>query len=132
MNPINSQLPSDKKFGLMFTFVFALIACYNLKFGNYLIAVVYFVLCTSFFLVALFKSYLLRPLNKIWLKIGILMGSIVSPIVMGFIFFGIFTPIALLMRLLGRDELKLKRKNTDSFWVTREDNKIQEPFKHQF
>ena len=72
-----------------------------------------------FFLVTLFKAEILKPLNKLWMGFGLVLGMIVSPIVMGFIFFMIFTPIGILMRLFGRDELLLKFKAKPSYWSKR-------------
>ena len=61
-----------------------------------------------------------------------LLGMIVSPIALGIIFFGVFTPIAMLMRLSGRDELRLKVTQKASHWISREDPIKSESFKHQF
>ena len=76
---------------------------------------------------------LLAPFNRAWFALGQLMGRVVSPIVLGAIFFLILTPVALIMRLFGRDELRLKRKASDSYWVDRHhDTPAAESFKNQF
>ena len=72
-----------------------------------------------FFLVTLIKSDALLPLNKLWMRFGVLLGIIVSPIVLGIIFFGMFTPIAILIRFSGRDELHLKFTQKGSHWIPR-------------
>ena len=75
----------------------------------------------------------LSPLNKLWMRLGLLLGMIMSPIVMGIIFFGLFTPISLVMRLLGRDELKLKPKPCQSSWRLVEHSRPDlQSFKNQF
>ena len=81
----------------------------------------------------LLKAELLLPLNKLWMSLGLLLGMIVSPIVLGIIFFGMFTPISQLMKLFGRDELRLKLKNRGSHWRLKElTSTPPESFKNQF
>ena len=90
-------------------------------------------MATIFFLVTLVNAKLLLPLNKLWMRFGLLLGMIVSPIVFGVIFFGLFTPISLLMTLFGRDELRLKLKSRDSHWKSKEMTASQsDSFKRQF
>jgi hypothetical protein len=71
-------------------------------------------------LLTIIKSKLLTPLNKLWLLLGELLGKIISPLVLGAIFFLIITPTALIGRVLGRDELRLKRKAQASYWIDRQ------------
>ena len=66
------------------------------------------------------------------MKFGILLGMIVSPIIMGIIFFGIFTPIAILMRFSGRDELRLRFKKQKTHWINRKTLTVIDSFKKQF
>ena len=70
-------------------------------------------------LVTLTAPRLLAPFNLAWFKLGLLMGMVVSPIVLGIIFFVILTPVAIVSRLFGRDELRLKRNAMQSYWVDR-------------
>ena len=77
------------------------------------------VISVIFLIITLTKPILLSPLNKIWFKIGIFLGSIVSPIIMGIVFFGVVTPISLIMKILGKDLLKLKKNKTNSDWIER-------------
>ena len=126
------ELPSNRKFGFFFTFVFALAAVYFF-YVEYMIWTYAFVAASSIFLlVPLIKSDALLPLTKLWIRLGLLLGIIVSPIVLGIIFFGLFTPIAMLMRLCGRDELKLKFTQKASYWVSRTEPIKSESFKNQF
>ena len=75
----------------------------------------------------------LRPFNRAWFLLGELLGKIVSPIVLGVIFFLLITPVALVGRLLGRDELRLKRKPVNSYWVDRTPPGPEaDSFKNQF
>ena len=126
------ELPSNKKFGFFFTFVFALAASYFYYIDN--VGLVYsFAVASSIFLIfTLIKSDALLPLNKLWMRFGLLLGIIVSPIILGIIFFGLFTPIAMLMRLNGRDELKLKLNKKTSHWISRHEPIKSDSFKHQF
>ena len=126
------ELPSNKKFGFFFTFVFALVATYLLYSGNMIWSYICIATALIFFVVTLVKSNALLPLNKLWMRFGLLLSMIISPIVLGIIFFGLFTPIAILMRLLGRDELRLKFSRKSSHWISRNDPIKSESFKHQF
>ena len=121
----NIKLPSNKKFGFFFTFVFGLLAVYF--YTKELISWSYIMLLASavFLFFSVTKAEILLPLNKLWMRFGLILSMIVSPIVLGAIFFGLFTPIALVMRLIGRDELQLKfyKKNqVIGFYVEKQSN----------
>ena len=126
------ELPSNRKFGFFFTFVFAVAAAYFYYSANVSWAYMFSVAAMIFLLLTLIKSDALLPLNKLWMRFGLLLGMIVSPIVLGIIFFGLFTPIAILMRLSGRDELRLKFAQKASHWISRDELIKSESFKHQF
>ena len=126
------ELPSNRKFGFFFTFVFAVTSAYFYYAENMTWAYSFFAAAFVFLIVTLVKSYALLPLNKLWMRFGLLLGMIVSPIVLGVIFFGLFTPIATLMRLSGRDELRLKFLHKSSHWISRSEPVKPESFKHQF
>ncbi len=84
-------------------------------------------------LVTIFKEEMLLPFNKLWMRFGFLLGLIVSPIILGLIFFGLFTPISLLTRLFGRDELRLYFKQKTSHWIMKDTDNLQKSsFKQQF
>ena len=111
------KIGSNKSFGIVFSIVFLLIAIYplinseGLRVWSLIIAII-------FLFLGLINSKILTPLNKLWFKFGILLGKIVSPIIMGVIFFLVVTPIGLLMRLFGKDVLNLKlNKKESSYWV---------------
>ncbi len=126
------ELPSNRKFGIFFTFVFALAAAYF--YNSDIMTWAYLFSATSliFLVITVVKDELLLPLNKLWMRFGLLLGIIVSPIVLGVIFFGLFTPIAMLMRLSGRDELKLKFSRKASHWISRSEPIKSGSFKNQF
>lgn len=75
----------------------------------------------------------LAPLNTAWFQLGRLMGKVVNPFVLGIIFFGLLTPVGLICRLFGRDELRLNRRQQDSYWISREQLRPDaDSFKRQF
>ena len=114
------KISSNRSFGIVFFLVFLLIATYpllndgNLRIWSLIISVVFLVL-------GLLNSKILYPLNKIWFKLGILLGKIISPFVMGLIFFIVVTPIGLLMRLLNKDLLNLKFNKNKTYWIDKND-----------
>ena len=84
-------------------------------------------------LITLFNPKILLPFNKLWMQFGFLLGIFISPIVLGLIFFGLFTPISLLMRLFRRDELEIKFIKKNSYWKKRDVNTIKPiTFEQQF
>ena len=125
-------LPSNKKFGLFFAFIFGVATLYF--YLNASMSLAYYMAFASaiFVVVTIVKADVLLPLNKLWMRFGLLLGIIVSPIVLGVIFFGMFTPIAVLGRLSGRDELKLKFNNKASYWIPRSAPIQSDSFKQQF
>ena len=126
------ELPPNRRFGFFFTSVFTLAAIYFYYSANVIWTYVFITASVAFLLVTLIKSDALLPLNKLWMGFGLLLGMIVSPIVLGVIFFGLFTPVAMLMRLSGRDELRLKFIKKASHWISRSEPIQSESFKHQF
>tara|TARA_Y100000748_G_C15393500_1_gene448486 strand:+ start:314 stop:697 length:384 start_codon:yes stop_codon:yes gene_type:complete len=124
-----NNLPSNRNFGIVFTIVFLIISFWPLlKSGD--IRYWSLVISLIFFVLAILNSKILTPLNKIWMKFGFVLGKIISPIVMGFIFFFVVTPTGIIMRLLGKDILNLKKNNKISYWI-KKDNK-NNSMKNQF
>ena len=126
------ELPSNRKFGFFFTFVLALATAYFFNSTNEMWAYIFAIASLIFLVVTGAKADILLPLNKLWMRFGLLLGMIVSPIVLGIIFFGLFTPIAFFMRLSGRDELRLKLSKKASHWISRSEPLKSESFKQQF
>ena len=113
------KISSNRNFGLVFFIVFLIVALWPLKYEED-IRLWSLVLSIIFFILGILNSKLLTPLNKLWFKLGMFLGSIVSPIVMGIVYFIVVTPIGIFMRLLGKDLLKTsKAKNTSTYWIKR-------------
>lgn len=113
------DLPSNKKFGLFFSFIFFCISLFFFLKNAIFLAIFFASLFSLFLLITLFIARTLLPLNKLWMKLGLFLGMIVSPIILGIVFFVLFTPISFLMKLFKRDELVLKQNNKTSYWKTR-------------
>ena len=123
------KIGSNRSFGIVFFVVFLIIAVYPLINGNEL-RLWSLIISVVFLFLGLINSKILNPLNKLWFKFGIFLGKIISPLVMGFIFFLVVTPIGLLMRLLNKDLLKLKFNNNSSYWIEKTEPKSK--MKNQF
>ena len=123
------KIGSNRSFGIVFFVVFLLIALYpllkdsDLRIWSLLISLIFLAL-------GLLNSNLLTPLNKLWFKFGLFLGKIISPLVMGFIFFAVVTPIGILMRILGKDLLNLKYNKKKSYWIEKTGPKSK--MKNQF
>ena len=127
-----TDLPSNRKFGFFFTFVFSVVAAVFSHSAMLSWAYAFVATAIICLLITLIKCDVLLPLNKLWMRFGYLLGMVVSPVVLGVIFFGLFTPVAILMRLSGRDELLLKFAQKPSHWISRGQPIKSESFKHQF
>jgi len=123
------KVGSNRSFGIVFFVVFLLISLYplinseNVRLWSLAVSCIFLIL-------GILNSNLLSPLNKIWFKFGILLGRIISPIVMGIIFFLVVTPIAFMMRLLSKDLLNLKYNDNQSYWIEKSGPKSK--MKNQF
>ena len=110
------KISSNKSFGIIFFIVFLIISIYPII-NDQEIRIWSIVVSIIFLIMGLRNSRYLTPLNIIWFKFGILLGNLISPIVMGLIFFTIVTPIGLLMRIFSKNFLNLKKNNDNSYWV---------------
>ena len=123
------KISSNKNFGIVFFIVFLLIGIYPFLNGNdfriwsLLISLVFLIL-------GLINSKILTPLNKLWFKFGLFLGKIVSPLVMGFIFFIVVTPTGVIMRLMRKDLLNLKYNQKKTYWIDKTGPKSK--MKNQF
>lgn len=126
------RLPSNRKFGFFFTFLFCLSVIYFINKNNNFLAYLFIFLAAIFLSITLFKPNALLPLNKLWMNFGLMLGMIVNPIVLGMIFFFLFTPVAFFMRLFRRDQLRLQIKGDNSYWIERECTMRTDFFKFQF
>ena len=116
------KISSNRSFGIVFFIVFFLIALYPLI-NNEDIRIWSLIISLIFLILGLINSRILNPLNKLWFKFGILLGKIVSPIIMGIIFFLVVTPIGFIMRIFGKDLLNLKFNSNKTYWIEKKDSK---------
>ena len=123
------KISSNKSFGIVFAIVFFLIGLWPIIKSND-IRIWSLILSVIFLILGLMNSSILTPLNKIWFRFGIFLGNFIAPVVMGIIFFFVVTPIGLIMRLLGRDLIKLKKNNENSYWIEKKDT--ESSMKKQF
>jgi predicted membrane metal-binding protein len=114
------KISSNRNFGLVFFVVFLIVALWPLKHDED-IRLWSLALSIIFFILGILNSKLLTPLNKLWFKFGIFLGVIVSPIVMGVVYFLVVTPTGILMRCLGKDLLNTRKvNNAPTYWIKRE------------
>ena len=123
------KISSNRSFGIVFFVVFLLIALYPLTYGGE-IRIWSLITSIIFLILGLLNSNILLPLNKLWFKFGILLGSIVAPIVMGIVYFLVVTPTGLIMRILRKDLLNLKKNNKNTYWIDKDNSNSN--LKNQF
>ena len=123
------KISSNRSFGIVFFVVFLFIALYPLSYSGQVIKWS-LVISLIFLLLGLINSKILTPVNKIWFKLGIFLGNIISPIIMAIVFFLIVTPIGLIMRVLRKDLLNLKFNTKKSYWIEKKGPKSK--MKNQF
>ena len=126
---VDVKIGSNRSFGIVFFIVFLLISIYPLI-NNENIRIWSLVISLIFLVLGILNSNILSPLNKLWFKFGIFLGKIISPIIMGIIFFLVVTPIGLIMRLIGKDVLNLKYSDNKSYWIEKTGPKSK--MKNQF
>ena len=118
---VSTEQSSEKSFGVVFSIVFLIVALYPLINSEGLRVSALVVSIIFVFLAFIAPKVLVFP-NKLWFKFGLLLGSIVAPIVMAFVYFFTVLPTGLIMRLLGKDLLKQKLdKNAKSYWIERKE-----------
>ena len=123
------KISSNRSFGIVFFIVFLLVALYPLTYSGE-VRIWSTIISLIFLVLGLLNSRILTPLNKFWFKIGIFLGKIISPIIMGIIFFFVVTPTGLIMRILGKDILNLKYNKKKSYWIIKSGPKSK--MKNQF
>ena len=123
------KLGSNRSFGIVFFIVFLLIALYPLISSGE-VREWSLIVSFTFLILGLINSKILNPLNKLWFKFGLFLGKIISPIIMGVIFFLVVTPIGLIMKTLGKDLLNLKYNKKTTYWIEKSGPKSK--MKNQF
>tara|TARA_B100001057_G_scaffold490867_1_gene579970 strand:+ start:196 stop:573 length:378 start_codon:yes stop_codon:yes gene_type:complete len=113
-----NKIGSNRSFGIVFFIVFLLISIWplineqNIRVWSLVVAIIFLTL-------GLLNSNILTPLNFVWIKFGEKLGAIIAPLILGLIYFIVVTPIGLLMRLIGKDLLKINFSSSDTYWVKR-------------
>ena len=123
------EIGSNRSFGIVFFFVFLIIGIFPIKNAeniNYLLIAISLI----FLFLGIINSKFLTPLNKIWFKFGIILGHVISPIIMGLIFFMVVTPTSFALKIFRKDILNLKKNNDKTYWIIK--SKINSSLKNQF
>ncbi len=123
------KISSNKNFGVVFFVFFLILSLWPLMYGGN-IKLSFMVISITFLTLGLINSKILTPLNHLWFKFGLFLGKIISPLVMGLIFFLVVTPTGIIMRLLKKDLLNLKKDNSNSYWIEKknENNNMKNQF----
>ena len=117
----SQSISSNRSFGILFFFVFLIISLWpilneeNIRLWSILISLI-------FLFLGIINSKILTPLNKAWIRFGLFLGNIISPMVMAIIFFGVVTPTGVVLRLFKKDILKLKKNNNSSYWINKDNS----------
>ena len=123
---------SDRTFGLVMAAALALVGAVNFHHSGRLWPWE-LVLAVLLLTAALLKASLLNPLNRLWMKFGLVLDWLVNPIVMGLLFYGTIWPTGIVMRMRGRDLLRLKREpSSDTYWIARAPGPQPETMRDQF
>ena len=123
------KISSNRSFGIVFCAFFLIVTLYPLindepiRYWSLIVSIIFLIL-------GMLNSNILSPLNKAWFKFGLFLGRIVSPIVMGIVFFAVVTPIALILKIMGKDLLNLKKSKINSYWIAKTGPKSK--MKNQF
>lgn len=129
-NYSSSEQASEKSFGITFSIVFLIFAFYPFIYSEGL-RIWALIVSIIFFTLAIIFPKILKMPNKVWLRFGLVLGYIIPPILMTFIYYSVILPTGILMRIAGKDLLKLKSdKNIKSYWIIRK--KPLESMKNQF
>ena len=124
------KISSNRNFGLVFFIVFLIVSIWPLTYDEP-VRIWSSIISSVFLILGLMNSKLLTPLNKLWFKFGMILGAIVSPVVLGVVFFLVVTPIGLIMKIMGKDLLNKKYdKKKETYWIKRD--KPRSTMKQQF
>jgi len=118
---MSQKKSSSRSFGFLFFILFLAISLWPIINGANII-IWSAILSLLFLILAIVNSKFLIPLNKIWIKFGEILGRIIAPIVMSIVFFIVLTPISFIVRMFGKDLLKIKLSKDKSYWLKKEKN----------
>lgn len=128
-----ARLPSNRSFGALFSLILLVVAFQAYRRSHVMTAEAVAACAAGMALITLTKPAWLSTANRLWFALGLLMGRLVNPLVMGLLFIVLFAPVGLVMRWAGRDALALKRRSTDSYWIERNTSAADaEGFKNQY
>jgi hypothetical protein len=125
-------LPSNYKFGWFVSAASAIAALYFTWSGKPVAGLSFCIVAAGSLAITLISPNLLAPLNRFWFNIGLLLGRVVSPLTLGILFFVLLTPVGLITRLYGRDELRLRQKSLRTYWVRRAEQPSPNSFQNQY
>ena len=134
ISPLKAVVPKDRNFGFVFSVVFLLVATFVWWHGyGYVYTSLFFSLAGIFFSAAIFSARILHPANMLWYHIGKILHSLISPIILALLFFLLFWPIGVMMRLFRANiDLQLDFHSGDTYWVERHNSVDPESFKNQY
>ena len=118
---MKNEKPSNKSFGILFFIVFLIIGLWPILTSND-VRLWSLAISVIFLILGLINSSILEPFKNSWIKLGELLGKIIAPIVMGLVFFTVLTPISFILRIFGKDLLKIKYLKDKTYWIKREKN----------
>jgi len=127
----NPKLPSDQKFGYTIGLVLLTTSGYGYFQLSHVFTYCVFAAAILFLLSTVFFPSFLKPINVMWFELGLFLGRVVGPITLGLIYFLLITPTAFVIRLFGRDELMLRKRNVSSYWIYRSQDD-RDSFESQF
>ena len=121
INNIRSGRNELRKFGITMGIVLGLLGGFLLWRGKVYYPI-FFIISTLFLFLGLVLPVLLKPIQKIWMVLALIMGWFMTRIILIILFYLIVTPIGLLARLFGKDFLNTKfNKNADSYWIPKKE-----------
>jgi len=124
------KLPTNKSFGLTFGTVFLMVFLYfYIKHDNFTVNITLLTISAIFYFLGFINSKILHPLNFIWFKLGIFLSKLISPLILGVIYFLVVTPTGIIMRFLKKDLLSLKFNDKKSYWINKN---LKSKMKNQF
>ncbi len=118
---MKNEKTSNKSFGILFFIVFLIIGLWPILSSND-VRLWSLAISVIFLILGLINSSILEPFKNSWIKLGELLGKIIAPIVMGLVFFTVLTPISFILRIFGKDLLKIKYLKDKTYWIKREKN----------
>ena len=127
---VSMKLPTNKSFGLTFGTVFLMVFLYfYIKHDNFTVNITLLTISAIFYFLGFINSKILHPLNFIWFKLGIFLSKLISPLILGVIYFLVVTPTGIIMRFLKKDLLSLKFNDKKSYWINKN---LKSKMKNQF